>query len=339
MKTIREKNLAEKIIFVDGLWGCGKTMLSPIIAAFDRVELLTYAYEIEYICSLYFLNNISQDGAETMIKILADLQLYNSMMSREINFRPDDLSSVLNDARPQRYFQRLMQKGNECIPDKIASEKPILNFTTHNLLGFSKPIFSALHDKVGFIEVIRHPLYMIKQILLNMENLIGGIRDFTICYSYENKQLPYYILGWEKQFLDANNIDKAIFYIDKLTKITESSKKDLKCKYSNQIITVPFELFVTNPEPYIKEIEKLLETKATHITRDMIKKQNVPRKIISDGIDLEIYKRCGWEPPKKGFSEKDELQLRRQFALKDASSEAMKVLDKLSAEYEEKYGW
>ena len=49
-KVTRKKQLAEKIVIVDGQPGCGKTMLSPIIASMERVELLSYAFEVEFIC-------------------------------------------------------------------------------------------------------------------------------------------------------------------------------------------------------------------------------------------------------------------------------------------------
>ena len=99
-QVIRKPHLAEKIIIVDGQGGCGKTMLSPIIAALDRVELLTYAYQTEHICALRYLNKIDNNTAITMVRMLTDLQLYNTMMSREVNFRPRDLSSVFRDANP-----------------------------------------------------------------------------------------------------------------------------------------------------------------------------------------------------------------------------------------------
>ena len=62
----RKPHMAEKVVIVDGQFGCGKTMLSPIISAFDRVELLTYAYELEYICALKYLKRIQEDAAITM---------------------------------------------------------------------------------------------------------------------------------------------------------------------------------------------------------------------------------------------------------------------------------
>ena len=57
-KVVRQKQLTEKIVIVDGQPGCGKTMLSPIIASMERVELLSYAFEIEFICRLFHLKKI-----------------------------------------------------------------------------------------------------------------------------------------------------------------------------------------------------------------------------------------------------------------------------------------
>ena len=83
IRISRPEHLAPKVVFVDGIEGCGKTMLAPIVAAMDRVELLTYAYEIENLCSLSHLDKIEPDAAAAMISLLADLQLYNSMQSRD----------------------------------------------------------------------------------------------------------------------------------------------------------------------------------------------------------------------------------------------------------------
>ena len=55
VKLSRKNHFAEKTVFVDGLPGCGKTLFSSIISAMDKVELLSYSYEIEHICQLFYL--------------------------------------------------------------------------------------------------------------------------------------------------------------------------------------------------------------------------------------------------------------------------------------------
>ena len=54
----RKSRLAKKILFVDGLPGCGKTMFASIFSTFKHVEMLSYSYEIEQYCHLYYLKKL-----------------------------------------------------------------------------------------------------------------------------------------------------------------------------------------------------------------------------------------------------------------------------------------
>ena len=338
-EILRKGHLAEKIVIVDGLAGCGKTLISPIVSAMDRVELLNYAFEVEFICRLFYLNKIQKDAAIAMVRMLTDHKLYQTMMGRETNFRYSDVSSVFNDSNPWRYFKRIFQKGIEMtVPDRIKREKPILNLTTHNMLRLGEPLFTALEDRLVFIEIVRHPLYMIVQQTLNMERLLDNPRDIDIYIKSDSDQLPWYTYQWEDLFKKSNPVEKAIYTIHHGSKLTEEFKSKHNGLIKGKTLTIPFESFVLDPWPYLRKIEDLLGSKITNKTKRIIKKQNIPRKKISDGIPLAIYKRCGWEPPVDGFSEKDELKKRRDFAFKQGANEdALYILDKLSAEYEESY--
>jgi len=331
-KIVRQEQLAEKIVIVDGQPGCGKTMLSPIIASMERVELLSYVFEIEFICRLFHLKKIESDAATAMVRMLIDHKLYQTMMGRDTNFRYSDLSSVFQDSHPWRYFKRIFQKGDMEIPARIKNERPILNITTHDLLCRSEPIISGLGDIALLVEVVRHPLYMVKQQQLNMERLVGNVRDIDVNIEYNGKQLPYFAHGWEEQFLQANSMERAIYCIEKKTIETNEKRKIWKERNQLSILTIPFEKFVIDPWPFIKEIEEKLETKVGRRTNKIMKKQNVPRKVLSDAPSFEIYERCGWEPPTEG-SEENELTKRRNLVAKNSSARALEVMDKLSQEY------
>ena len=336
---IRQGHLAEKIVIVDGLPGCGKTLFSPIIAAMDRVELLNYAFEVEFICRLFHLKKIQEDAAIAMVRMLTDHKLYQTMMGRETNFRYFDLSSVFNNSHSWRYFKRIFQKGEMAVPERIKTDKPILNLTTHNLLSMGKPVFTALEDRLVFIEIVRHPLYMIIQQTLNMERLLDNPRNIQIYIKHKHGQLPFYTHKWEELFSSSNAVEKALYTISQCSKLTEEFKNRHNELIMSQTLTIPFERFVLDPWPYMQQIEELLGSKITRMTKKIIQKQNVPRKKISDGIPLAIYKRCGWEPPVEGLTERDELDKRRQFAVNQgASGQALELLDKISADYEETFG-
>jgi hypothetical protein len=333
----RQHNLTGKILFVDGLPGCGKTLFSAILSTLERTEMLGYSYEIEQYCQLHYLGKLPIDAASSLIKLSSDLKLYDSMMGRNVNFRPSDLSSVFQSNDPIKYIRRLIQPGDEVIPDIIRSEQPILNLSTHNLLAFSEPVFEAFSDQCIFVEIVRHPIYMIKQQYLNMSKLIGTERSFTIHFSYNGEELPYYSQEWKSSYLQMSPMDRVIFFIDYITKKTEAMKKTIQEQYKVSVCTVPFEQFVLDPGPTIEDIAKLLETNTTRDTLRVMSEQNVPRSKIADGIDVPIYRRCGWEPSLGEGDEKFELNKRRDSIREKASSEMMDLLDKLSYEYEKKY--
>jgi len=337
---VRNKHLADNIVIIDGFPGCGKTLFGPIVSALDRVELLNYAFEIEFICRLYKLNKITNDAAISMVKMLIDHKLYQTMMGRETNFRYSDLSSVFNDPHPLRYFRRIFQEGDMAVPDRITKEKPILSLTTHDLLAYSEPVFKGLDKRVTFIEIVRHPLYMIIQETLNMERLFAdaNARDIQIYYDYNKKELPYFCFGWEELFIKSNNVEKAIYAIDRCTQANNDARAYVNKYYESSLITIPFEKFVLDPNPFVAKMANALGTKITSATVKALKRQNVPRNKISDGIPLEVYKRCGWEPPEKELSEEGELSKRRDWAIEmGASKEAIKCLDSLTSDYIKKF--
>lgn len=92
-----------------------------------------------------------------------------------------------------------------------------------------------------------------------------------------------------------------------------------------------------DPWPYMGCLERILDTQMDYHTKKMMKKQNVPRKMYSEGIGWAIYKQYGWVPLEEGSIEDKEFDKRRRFAAEHASREAMEVLDQLCVEYEAKY--
>ena len=270
IEILRKNNFDNQVVIVDGLPGCGKSMFSKIIASMERVELVTYLFELEFICRLNNFNKIENDAAVTMVRLLADHKLYQIMMGREMNFRYSDVSSVFKDSNPFKYFKRIFQEGDQAVPNKIKKEKPILNIMAHDILSVSEPLFLGLKDRLSLIEIVRHPLYMIKQNFINMENVVNDARDIQITIRHNEDQLPYFAHNWEKLYISSNSIEKAIYSLQKFSQQTCLSKQKLIKNYKNQILTIPFEHFVLNPKPYLKKIENLLNSKITAKTKKVL---------------------------------------------------------------------
>ena len=129
--------------------------------------------------------------------------------------------------------------------------------------------------------------------------MLHSPRDVRVSIEYKKKDLPYFAKGWEELFSKSNSVERAIYTLYNCNKLTSKTKKKLVNKYKGQIMTIPFETFVLDPDPWMKKIEKICKDKFTKKLSKVMKKQNIPRKKVSDGISLDIYKRCGWVPPDK----------------------------------------
>ncbi len=338
--VVREHRMVERAVFTGGLPGCGKSLLTPIVGSLSRVEAQKYEYILEHLCVLYLLGKIEEDAAIAMVRMLTDLDLYHMTMSRETNFRPSDLSSVFKNPNPWRYLRRLFLPGDAAAFERIRKERPIANFLTHNVLAISPLLFKSLGQGARILNVIRHPLYMIKQWHLYVDRYGTDARDFTIWIDHRGHSVPFFALGWEEKYLSANSMDKAIFSIDQSLRQARQVMGSLTEAQRRQVLTIPFERFVLDPWPYLKQMEHLLDTQVTQATLRELRRQNVPRRRIAEGIPEPIYKQYGWQPPRKNSSEQEELNRRREFAAQQATPEGMEVLDRMCGEYEEGVlGW
>jgi hypothetical protein len=102
--------------------------------------------------------------------------------------------------------------------------------------------------------------------------------------------------------------------------------------YFKNFYEFTFESFVQNPEYHLNKINKFLKTNITRSTKDTLKRERIPRKLISDGRNLEIYRRVGWKKIKAKNKVDEYIQL-HNWAFKDISRKAKKSLDWLISDY------
>jgi len=317
----RDKTLLQQLVLVDGQPACGKAVLDPVVTSMERVELLQLSVQFEYLSALKYLGGITGDGVEALLRLQADLVLYDTMMSRNVNFRVSDQSSAFRDPNYWVYLKRLFAKGNKLIPERIKEERPILHFMTHRLLGLSEPVFNSLGDKVVILEMVRHPMSMLVQQTRFNEDWFtsqGKLRQMDLYFKYKDDQVPYWTKGYEDLYYKSNPVERAIYDMHNQIEIVDSFKNNFKEIYKSQCITIPFEKFVIDPWPYIRRIERLLKTSITRKTKRALKKVGVPR----DNTGIEA----------------NELINKRKFAIQNGAGEdALKLLDQISEKYERKH--
>ena len=68
----RPKNLLSNFVLVNGTARCGKSMISPIIASFENVEIERMEGIFDFISVSYYFGKIERNCAISMLRTLAD---------------------------------------------------------------------------------------------------------------------------------------------------------------------------------------------------------------------------------------------------------------------------
>lgn len=277
MNLKRKVSLISKIVLVDGQGRSGKSLLGPVIGSFDSVEVERIEPIYEYIAILDNLGKIDRDAAIQIIQLRADAHLYESMISRNTNFRLRDHSSIFNNYRKWHYLKKLLSKEGQIVVNEIQKKQPILQIQTHDALSMVNPFFEAFGNKLRVLQMLRHPTTLI----YSWYNRGWGRRitedprsfDITI-ESSSGEILPWYTV---KKYHELSEVDRIVQMISYILDKSHNSYCSLTALQKEQVCWIIFEDFVTDPEPDIIRIENCLGTKRTRYTRRQLSKENCPR--------------------------------------------------------------
>lgn len=322
IRMTRPQALAEDIVIVDGMSRSGKSIIAPIISSLDRGELWVLNPIHEYLCVIDNLKRIERDGAVSIIKLLADMDLYHSIIGRHVNFRETDESSAHSNLLSERYLKRLKSAEGDCVITQIQHDRPILPLLTHYIFGASEVLFDAFGSKMKlFIVTVRHPLWLIEAwYQLRLDDRMGkNPRDFQICCEANGNIVPWFCGEYADEYHGLNPLENAIRAIKILMDGEKKRYKRLNAVEREKVLFLPFERFVVDPMPYMGTIMQKLETKETALTEKVMQKMRIPRELDKDYLDER----------KNSF---DNLKKKEKL-----SSNYCAMVDKICREYEEKY--
>jgi len=325
MNIKRFGRFSHDIIIIDGFYGTGKSLIFPIIGSLSGVEKVQHKPIYEQLCILNWLNKIDQKSCEELIAYYADMHQYNNLIGREVNIKLGDDTSIFNNPNILKYIKRIFVKNFQ---DDNTSKDFALQLFTHNLLSISDPLFNSLGERLKFIEIVRHPLYIVKHFSIALERLFLETKSqFETCVDVDGVKVPWFAKDYSKEFLRANNVDRAIICMLNLFSDIE------KISNENQFLILSFESFVTSPDSNIEKICSFLGREKPSDINTVLKKQKIPRKNISAGKGHSQY---GW----KDQSYKNEIQIYNsnlKFAQDNCSSQNFEKLLKLIDWYDKKF--
>jgi len=332
----RPLHLSEQVVILDGLTGTGKTMFSPLLSSLERMQNARFEYMLEYLCIAASSGKLTSDAAHSLLNLLADNKCYDGMISREVNFRPGDLSSVFNSSKPLKYVRQLFMPDGEVAAKRLQQERPILLFVTHQLLTCMETAIDAFGARLRVIQMVRHPLYLLD----HWDSYLGlfgtSPRDLTVWLDHEGKSLPWFAKGWEDRYATASQFDNVIHSISALMNpvFDRAGREDSR----GTIAFVPFERFVLSPAPFLADIERLLGTSATPATAKVMRSQKLPRLSINDGPQKSIYKRYRAQRYNKTVTHAQDYDRLLEHARRSSSDAAFAVLTECMHQYERTFG-
>ncbi len=275
-----------RVLFIDGLTGTGKTILIKLINSTHNSFPVSFNYALEQLCISNYLGKISNDTAEALIKLNLDQARFDFNISREVNFRVKDLSSIWHSSEKFKFFLRLFNDGND--DSELHISPKFLTFVVHQLLQTSEIMRDKFKGDFYKILCTRHPAYLYYHWKSYVGHHGSNPRDITLHRSINNHDIPWFIEENKHNFQHMTLEDKTAMTIAELT--NSSLKHINENKGDKNFVVIDFENFVLNPDSYLEKLNSWFNFDSKVFAR-VLTKENIPRKHINQGIKKSIYLR------------------------------------------------
>ena len=131
------------IVFVDGISRVGKAALNQILMGLDNVSQPQFIELLEQVLPLATERLISSSIASAIIRLHLNQRIYNRAISRDINFRKADLTSIYNSNNPEQLISQLSTPDGDTVIKSIDKDV-ILQFQTHDMMMHLESLRVAL---------------------------------------------------------------------------------------------------------------------------------------------------------------------------------------------------
>ena len=288
----RENTFDNQVVIIDGQGRSGKNLISVLLTSMPRIEKMRIDSQIDYIPRYYFLGKMSLDAAVTALRTEFDEKYYYNSISRDVNFRIDDYSGVLKQAKRLEYFKRLFLPADEAAVNRLKNEKPIFQDIVHDGLHVAPLYFEALGNRLKLIHVFRDPVGNIyEQDLRGFGTRIGSDpREFQLTYLWNNQPVPLMAIGKEEAWLSGNPTERLVLIVEAMYRRNVQGYFDLKKKEREKIFFIEFEDFVVNPFPYMSSLEDFIGERFGRGKKRILKRERCPRKPNYSERDRRIEK-------------------------------------------------
>jgi hypothetical protein len=278
---VKHKAAHGKVVFVDGVGHSGKTLLSPILSTYKKVEIPRFHTIFDHLAVLFSCGKISQDAVVAILKNTLDESLCDLMIGRNVNFRPTDMSSAFLGGNFRKYVNRLFEADGDSIIDRIMNISPIYQVQTHEVLGYPAPFFAAFGSDLRFVEVIRHPTDLIMSWIKRGwggARFTDDARSFILSFDYFGQQLPYYAYSFRDDYFAMGELERVLNCINSCVASVYRGYDSLSSVQKNQVLLVNFDSLALDTHGALLRVSKFLDIEKGENYDLALREQNVPRQ-------------------------------------------------------------
>ena len=280
--------LTKNIVLIDGISRSGKLLTGALISSFKNSEHLEFGLNFEHFCPAIEFKKIDLDYANAFINNYLNELAYNKYLSRNVNFRPNDRTGVRNSINYKTYKKRLLKKEGDQIINLIRKEKKQIPFVTHDILVTINAL-NKLNINYKMIEIFRNPISLVMSwYKRGLGNRYGkDKRLFTLLIKKNKKVYPWYDNISNQNLNSDDEFEKCVNYVHFLTKRSVGNYNNLNKKNKRKIFISSYEKIVENTYDELENISKFLNLKFSNLTKIFIKKENCPKNINKNKINMD----------------------------------------------------
>jgi len=288
MKLDRKNTFTNRIILVDGVGRTGKLDTANKISSLTNVERHRMELNFELIPKLYSLGKIKKDAVVTLLRIEADMRLYENMIGRNVNERLSDMTSIHNYKNQQLYKERAKIDNIDDAILNAYTENPVYLQSTHDAISDANLFFDAFGERLYIIYLIRHPAQIVQSWYdKGFSNKIGeNPKDTDITQEYKGNAIPVCANDIKDEYLYINGYERIIGMIHYFLKKDYDGYINLEAKWKNRVKIMDINEINGNQMEKFKEIADFIGEATTEYTMKMIRESGF--KDTRDNINFLI---------------------------------------------------
>lgn len=292
MDLLKEPSFQEPV-FITGLTRSGKILLCELLTCFQEAEKVNVDFTLEQIPELHHLGKISDESARYLIIDIINQKFYYNLITRDINFRVGDYTSIWNYHKPLKYIFRAFVKENKIL-QSYGEEQSLFHLMLHNGLWHSKIFFDSFPN-LKMLNMVRDPVDIVyswhKKGYEGSYYEANKIKPMCLTYSYKGERLPYYVYGWESSFLASSGIDRIINLVEKIRGFHATVYNSLGSKNKDRILLVNHKTLASDTRNELERIGGFLGRETLKNSRrlsNILKKNNCPRDFLEKDRELKL---------------------------------------------------